>query len=340
MEVRHRSRLHRYGSVNEPPPFDPETAYPSDDDHSFFAPGRDFESIYTNHLYTAEERNTLSSYESLDYLPSHSLTYCAWLKRQPRRLDWDRWLMMALIGFAVGFLGFLLHQFIDLFSELKWEKAQEFIHDQQGILLAWVFVVGYSLIFAVAASGIILLRPSATGSGIPELIGFLNGTVVRHIFNIKTLVAKFFSCCFAVGGAGLPIGPEGPMIHMGALIGAGVSQFKSDTLNVGLPFFERFRNSEDRRNFVSAGAAAGVAAAFGAPVGGLLFSMEEVSSFWNLKLSWQTFFCCMVATVTNDLFNSAFYKFSYRGDFGLFKLENYILFQVSGSGRRRESMCE
>lgn len=57
-------------------------------------------------------------------------------------------------------------------------------------------------------------------------------------------------------------------------------------------------NFSNRRNFISAGAAAGVASAFGAPVGGLLFSMEEVSSFWNMKLSWQTFFACMVSTFT------------------------------------------
>ncbi len=58
------------------------------------------------------------------------------------------------------------------------------------------------------------LRPSASGSGIPEISGFLNGTHLRHIFNIKTLVVKFFSCVAAVG-CGLPVGPEGPMIHMG-----------------------------------------------------------------------------------------------------------------------------
>ena len=42
-----------------------------------------------------------------------------------------------------------------------------------------------------------------------------------------------------------------------------------------LGYFKRFRNPEDRRNFISAGAAAGVSSAFGSPVGGLLFSMEE-----------------------------------------------------------------
>ena len=56
-------------------------------------------------------------------------------------------------------------------------------------------------------------RPAA-GSGIPELIGFLNGTVISAIFNVKTFFVKFFSCVFAVA-SGLPVGPEGPMIHLG-----------------------------------------------------------------------------------------------------------------------------
>ena len=79
---------------------------------------------------------------------------------------------------------------------------------------------------------------------------------------------------------------------------------------------------------MSAGVAAGVSSAFGAPVGGLLFSMEEVSSFWNMKLSMQTFFCSMVSTFTTDLFNSAFEGFQYKGNFGLFNTESNIMFQV------------
>ena len=46
---------------------------------------------------------------------------------------------------------------------------------------------------------------------------------------------------------------------------------------------------------------AGIASAFGAPVGGLLFAMEEVSSFWKNTLSWQVFFCCMTATFTTGI---------------------------------------
>ncbi|KAG1682671.1 Chloride channel protein A [Nymphon striatum] len=303
--------------------------HPDDSDNmNFFASGRDFESAYVNHQYTESERKTLGTYESLDYLPPHSKVYCDWLRRQPPRFEWDRWVMMGLIGFTVGFVGFLMHQFIDIIAETKWDRASEMIRTKT-LSVAWIFVVGYSVIFAIASTFmIVILRPSAGGSGIPELIGYLNGTLLRHIFNFKTIIVKFLSCVCAVG-SGLPVGPEGPMIHLGSMIGAGLSQFRSTTLKIDLPFFNRFRNSEDRRNFISAGAAAGVSSAFGAPVGGLLFAMEEVSSFWNTKLSWQTFFCCMVSTFTTDLLNSAFTAFRYDGDFGLFKTNKYILFAIT-----------
>ena len=73
------------------------------------------------------------------------------------------------------------------------------------------------------------------------------------MFNVRTLAVKFVSCAAAVG-SGLPVGPEGPMIHIGAMIGAALSQGHSTTLGFTTGLFQRFQNPKDKRDFVTAGA--------------------------------------------------------------------------------------
>ena len=145
--------------------------------------------------------------------------------------------MMGIIGFSVCNLGFLLHQIIDIFSKLKWELTSFYIQ-KQDFPGAFTFTVGYSLIFLVASCILVLYQPAAAGSGIPEIIGFLNGTRIKDIFKLQTLIVKFLSCAFAVG-CGMPVGYEGPMIHLGSLVAAGVSQFKSAIFECTLPFFSQ-----------------------------------------------------------------------------------------------------
>ena len=59
----------------------------------------------------------------------------------------------------------------------------------------------------------------------------LNGVKIPKVVRMKTLVAKVFGVTFAVA-SGLPLGKEGPMIHNGAIVGAGIAQGKSITLGV------------------------------------------------------------------------------------------------------------
>ena len=78
-------------------------------------------------------------------------------------------------------------------------------------------------------------------------------------------------------GAGASLGPEGPLVHLGAMAGSFLTG--GVRLRQTTPSF--FRTDVDRRDFLSLGSACGFAAAFGAPVGGVLFALEEASSFWD-----------------------------------------------------------
>ncbi|XP_061458027.1 H(+)/Cl(-) exchange transporter 6 isoform X2 [Rhineura floridana] len=189
--------------------------------------------------------------------------------------------------------------------------------------------VKWVMVFAI---GVCTGMPVAAGSGIPEIKCYLNGVKVPGIVRLRTLVCKALGVLFSVAG-GLFVGKEGPMIHSGAVVGAGLPQFQSISLKKIQFNFPYFRSDRDKRDFVSAGAAAGVAAAFGAPIGGTLFSLEEGSSFWNQGLTWKVLFCSMSATFTLNFFRSGI-QFGSWGSFQLPGLLNFGEFKCSESDKK------
>jgi len=160
-----------------------------------------------------------------------------------------------------------------------------------------------------AGSLVAFVEPVAAGSGISEIKSVLNGVKLPRVMRAKTLACKAVGVVASVS-ASLPCGKEGPMIHSGAIAAAGISQGKSTTMGLDTAWLREqlldFRNDQEKRDFVSCGASAGVAAAFGAPVGGVLFSLEEGSSFWSQELTWRAMFTAVVSSYTLNLILSGF----------------------------------
>ncbi|KAL4443355.1 hypothetical protein ABPG75_011092 [Micractinium tetrahymenae] len=289
-----------------------------------FSRGHDMEAAGVNHAYTGEERARLKQFQSIDYLAPSSRVYRAWLAAQPYGRYWDRWLMMALIGVTVGLVGFSLHTLVHLLASAKYHGTR-WLLSHTHVVVGWMFNITFSLALVYASTWLVVnVAPEAGGAGVAEVMAYLNGCFIPKILNIKTFAVKFLSAATAVG-SGLPVGPEGPMIHMGAIVGAGLSQGHSTTLGIDSGLFRRFQNPKDKRDFVTAGAAMGVAVAFSAPIGGLLFVLEEIASFWQQSLGWQIFFACMMAVLTSDTLRSAQAALR-EGTFGLFEHESSTVF--------------
>lgn len=81
---------------------------------------------------------------------------------------------------------------------------------------------------------------------------------------------------------GLIVGKEGPLVHVGSCIASILGQGGSERYGLTCRWLRYLKNDRDRRDLVTCGAAAGVAAAFRAPVGGVLFALEEVTSWYLL----------------------------------------------------------
>ena len=165
-----------------------------------------------------------------------------------------------------------------------------------GIVAGWAVFLSLSVLFGGSAAAMtVYVGPGAAGSGIAELMGFFNGIHVPQLIGIRTLIVKVLGTSLGVS-ASLAIGKEGPLAHIGAIVGIMVLYLPFD-------FVKYFQNDVCRRELAAAGAAAGVSAAFGSPIGGSLFVYEisRPSTYWSFGLTWKIFFCSSVSTFTLNI---------------------------------------
>lgn len=196
--------------------------------------------------------------------------------RQQRRLIFPR---AALVGAGAGIVALLFRMLL---------SGADSLRDN---LIAWAQnIPGYGWIFPIlctlvgAGISVAITRryaPEVSGSGIPHLEAVLQR--FRKLDWKRVLPVKFFGGVIAIG-SGMTLGREGPTVQMGGAIGDAVSRL--------LKVSER-----ERLTLISAGAGGGLAAAFNAPLSGLIFVLEEVRRDFQPIV----FGAAFVAAVTADI---------------------------------------
>lgn len=206
-----------------------------------------------------------------------------------------KWFLALLIGIGTGLAAIFINISVENFA--GWKFALTFAIIQKSYLAGLLIYVLFNLALVFSSVYIVThFAPAAAGSGIPEIKGYLNGIDVHGILLFRTLVGKIFGSIGSVGG-GLALGKEGPLVHIGACIASLLGQGGSTKYHLSSRWLQGFNSDRDRRDLVTCGCAAGVAAAFRAPVGGVLFALEEVTSWWRSQLMWRVFFTSAVVAV-------------------------------------------
>ncbi|MEJ2049619.1 MAG: chloride channel protein [Calditrichota bacterium] len=210
---------------------------------------------------------------------------------------------MIIVAVIVGLLGGLggvgIRFMIKLFNEIFWGDWNASLE----------YIIGlpfYVKILAPAIGGLFVgaivyfVANEAKGHGVPEVmeaIALRNG-----IIRTRVVIAKLFASAICIGSGG-STGREGPVIQIGSSLGSMVGQF----LKV---------NPQRMKIFVACGAAAGIAAAFNAPVAGALFSVEIILGDFGVAHFTPIVIASVMATVVSRLF---------LGDFPAFEVPKYNL---------------
>ncbi|XP_067310112.1 chloride channel protein 2a isoform X3 [Pseudorasbora parva] len=250
----------------------------------------------------------------------------------------EDWIFLILLGLLMALVSWAMDYTIAFC-----QQAQKWMYGglHSNMLLQYLAWVTYPVVLITFSAGFTqILAPQAVGSGIPEMKTILRGVVLKEYLTFKTFVAKVIGLTCALG-SGMPLGKEGPFVHVASLCAALLSKFMALFGGIYMLKEEPFEgNKNELRNteMLSAACAVGVGCCFAAPIGGVLFSIEVTSTFFAVRNYWRGFFA---ATFSAFIFRvlavwnkdeetiTALFKTRFRLDFP-FDLQELPAFAVLG----------
>ncbi len=191
--------------------------------------------------------------------------------------------LSVLVGLTAGILASLYRLALQVAENLgRYWYGQA---SKQPILLFVLIPIILLLVFVIT----LLMKkfPMSSGSGIPQVKGQLQGAFQPNW--LSTAFAKFVAGSLAMLG-GLSLGREGPSVQLGASMGQMVGEKLAQT-------------ERHRRILIASGASAGLAAAFNAPLSGVMFTLEEVFKYFSPLI----LLTCMTSAVISDAVSQLFF---------------------------------
>uniref|UniRef100_A0A452QJ02 Chloride channel protein 2 n=1 Tax=Ursus americanus TaxID=9643 RepID=A0A452QJ02_URSAM len=240
----------------------------------------------------------------------------------------EDWIFLVLLGLLMALVSWAMD-----YAIAACLQAQQWMSRglNTNLLLQYLAWVTYPIVLITFSAGFTqILAPQAVGSGIPEMKTILRGVVLKEYLTLKTFVAKVIGLTCALG-SGMPLGKEGPFVHIASMCAALLSKFLS--LFGGI-----YENESRNTEMLAAACAVGVGCCFAAPIGGVLFSIEVTSTFFAVRNYWRGFFA---ATFSAFIFRvlavwnrdeetiTALFKTRFRLDFP-FDLQELPAFAVIG----------
>ena len=195
-------------------------------------------------------------------------------------------LVAVLLGAAVGLAGSAFHISVEWLTG-AWPALLQDTLKLEGTALYIAAALTAATMAVVSLWLVRRFAPEAGGSGVPEIEGAMEG--LREVRWKRVLPVKFLGGLLSLG-SGMVLGREGPTIH----IGASIAKAAADITKL---------SGEDMRGLLAAGGAAGLAAAFNAPLAAVLFVIEETRR--QFPYSSRTYIAVVLASLTSAIVTEA-----------------------------------